>query len=196
MDYSLPNRQGYLKLTSGQENASLLSATGCGAHWRIVDLWTDNGLPFWVDIRWSAGGAAGQRALVSVARASRVSIYARDVFVRASNLGDDVNEVRVSVADSESALPTQNVYEVTFDATQGAGEVEIEIPPYASSARVELSEPANAATALLRVYDGGSALRHELAVADQPFHGLRLGAARSITVEDGATGRVVFDLQL
>lgn len=196
MDFSLPNRQGYAKLTAGQERAVLLSAAGCGAHWRVVDLWTDSSRPFEVEIQWSAGGAGGQTARVSVSRAARVALFTRDLFVWATNLAQDTNEVRVSVADSDGSVRTENSYEVDFDATQGGGEVEVSIPPYSALCRVELADASYATTAMIRVYDGSDQLRSELVVADQPSAGLRLGAAKTLTVEDGAVGRVVFALQL
>src|SRR5690349_16408249 len=77
----------------------LLQAEAERDTWRLVELWSLSGLPFDVELQWSAGSGAGASALVTVSRAARVSIFARSLRVSASNPTATTNRVAVTVAD-------------------------------------------------------------------------------------------------
>ena len=194
LDYSLPRRWSAEKLSADQR-LLLFRAAGCGAHWRVLDLWSDTDLPFEVEIGWSAGGGAGQRALVTIARACRVVVYARDLTIWATNLTNTDNAVSVSVTDSETMVQTSNVYEVQTEAPQAGGEVTCTVPPYARRFRLELADNSLLSTATIRLYDGSSTLRAEIPGSEQG-DGVLVGGARSITLEDAGVARLVFELQL
>lgn len=193
-DYSLANRSAIESLTASQRKL-VLAAIGCGAHWRVLDLWSDTSLPYEVEIHWSGGGGAGQRALITVARAVRVALYARDVRIWATNLSDAANVVAVTIADSDSAMVTQNIYESLINAPQGDAEVEVLIPPYARRLRVELADSSILSTTIIRLYDGTNTLMSEVAGADQR-DGVLVGGARRLTLQDAGVGRVVFELMV
>ena len=60
--------------------------------WSSCSAWAER--PFEAELSWSAGSGTGARALLTVARASRVSVYARSLQLRARNLGPERNRRR------------------------------------------------------------------------------------------------------
>ena len=71
----------------------LLNAEAPGADWRIVEAFSRSGLPFELSLAWSSGGGAGARAHITVARAARVCVFARNLRIEAGNLADAINDV-------------------------------------------------------------------------------------------------------
>lgn len=193
-DYSLANRSEIAPLEASQRKL-MIASVGCGAHWRVLDLWSETDRPFEVEIHWSGGGGAGQRARITVARAVRVALYARDVRIWATNLSSSANTAAVTIADSDSAMITANVYEILIEAPQGGDEVEVLIPPYARRLRVELSDSSILSTTIIRLYDGTNTPMSEVSGADQR-DGVLVGGARRLTVQDAGVGRVVFELMV
>jgi hypothetical protein len=163
--------------------------------WRIVELFSTDGAPFEVELSWSSGSGAGASARLTIARAGRVSVFARALRVRAANLSDAENRVGVTVADGQAA--TRNVLEVTGElgenATQG-----LEVPAFAHSVTLELADHALLAGASLRVLDGQGTLRSTTAADEQSSGGVPIGGASKVEIQAAAACayRAIFHLAL
>ena len=147
--------------------------------WRIVELSSRDSAPFEVDLRWSAGAGSGATVRVTVARACRISVFARTLRIRAANLSSTENRVGVTVADGFAA--TDNVYEVRGELEENAAQA-LAVPPFARSVRVELSDASLLSTAEVRILDGEGALRSATPLDKQPPDGVRLGGAGKVEV--------------
>ncbi len=174
----------------------LLNAEAPGADWRIVEAFSRSGLPFELSLAWSSGGGAGAKAHITVARAARVCVFARNLRIEAGNLADATNRVGVTVADAYAV--TENQWEVTGQLADQGTTAEIEVPAFARRVRLELADPAQLPTTTLRLYDGQNTLRAAIPGDKQPPVGVPVGGARTVEIAaGGATAwRAVFTLSL
>lgn len=174
----------------------LLSAEAELDTWRIVEVFSRTGLPFSVDLSWSSGSGSGAQALVTVSRSARICIHARSIKLVASNLANLVNRVGVTVSDAYAV--TENQWEVDDAAADQGVELEVPLPPFARTVRVDVADPALLPGTVLRLYDGVDTLRCAVAGDAQPPGGVPLGGARRFTVAFAAptTWRAVFTLCL
>ena len=175
---------------------SVLGADTSEATWRIVEAFSVDGLPFELNLSWTAGAGAGAKATVTACRSVRVCVFARALQVTAANLADASNRVGLTVADGFAV--TANQTEVTGDMPNSEGDVEI--PPFALRFRFEMADPSYLATTEIRLYDGASIVRSLFMADTQPDGGVPLGGARRLTLNNpSATSvefRVVFYLAL
>lgn len=170
----------------------LLDAESGLACWRVVEVVGEH--PLELELAWSAGSGSGARAQLTVSRSARVSVFARNLSVRAGNLAPEPNRVSVTVADGQAV--TRGVYEVTGD---GSGQDQpVAIPPFAERVRLEVSDPAQLATSVLLVQDAQGALRSTVPADRQPPEGVSLGGAGEILVRAPleTAWRVLFTLCL
>jgi len=175
---------------------SLLDADSPAAAWRVVEAFSRTGLPFEIALSWSSGGGTGAEARVTVARATRVCVFARSLRVRAGNLADAVNRVGVTVSDAYAS--TENQWEAVGEILDQGPAAPVEVPAFARRVRVELSDPTKLSTTSLRVLDGRGVLRPVVPADEQPPEGVPVGGARTLEIEaSGATAwRAVFTLSL
>lgn len=173
----------------------LLSAEADGAAWRLLDLFSRDGAPFEVDLAWSAGSGTGASAQLTVARATRVAVYARALTVRVANLGSAVNRVGVTAADGFAL--SRNVFEFRGFGDAGTP-AEIPIPAFAEGVRVDLADASLLALARIRLLDGSGAVRADVPADNQPAGGVPIGGAASLRVTTTAATllRAVFTLSL
>jgi hypothetical protein len=182
-----------LDVNAGPKPVALLVGEADRDTWRIVELFSGSGLPFDAELRWSAGSGAGAEAWVTVARAARVSVFARSVRVTATNLADKVNRVGVTVADGFAT--TRNHWE--HRALHSAGFLSrIPVPPFADVVRVDLADVALSPLAAVRVLDGVGALLATYPAPLQPPGGIPVGGASALELELAAnvSFRAVFHL--
>jgi hypothetical protein len=165
--------------------------------WRIVEVSSQDGKPFDIELLWSAANGSGANALITVPHATRVCVFARTVQVRVKNLDRDENAVGVTVADGYAE--TRNQYEVRAtgaideELDEGEGTVSIPIPPFAQTAWVEPSEAG--AEGLIMTIDGDGRRRGSTRVEKQPDGGVPVGGARELRTWLGPMPfRVVFRL--
>lgn len=173
----------------------LLTAEAERDTWRIVEAFSGSGLPFDLELQWSAGSGTGARAQITVARSTRISVFARSVRIAATNLTDQPNRAGVTVADGFA--PTHNQWEHRADHASGVFSV-VPVPPFAETLRVDLADPLLAALATLRVLDGLGVLRAAYRLSDQPPAGIPVGGASALALDlavDTAF-RAVFHLSL
>ena len=159
-------------------------------------MFSRSGLPFEVELGWSAGGGSGAGATVTVARSARICVFARSLRVRAGNLADATNRVGITVADAYAV--TENQWEHTATSPDQGVQLDVPVPPFARFVRVELADPSGLPATTLRVYDGLGTLRATVAGDKQPPAGVPVGGARRFSVTSGSVGawRAVFTLSL
>ena len=160
--------------------ADLLSAEACLGTWRIVEVVSASGGPFELRLSWSAGDGMGQEAKLTVARGTRLSIFASSLKLRAANLWSKDN--RISVMVSDGYCVSENHYEVRGVGTIAAATA-VEIPPYARTVRVDVSPASGLVSTTLSLADGLGTVRAEVLGDEQPAGGLPLAGAGSLTVE-------------
>jgi hypothetical protein len=163
--------------------------------WRIIEAFSGSGLPFDLELAWSAGSGAGAQAQITVARSTRVSVFARSVRIAATNLADKVNRVGVTVADGFAA--TRNRWEHRGHHVASATTV-IPIPPFADTVLVDLADPVLLPQATVFVVDGIGVLRAAYPVDLQPPDGIPVGGAAVVELQVPADVdyRAVFHLSL
>lgn len=172
----------------------LLQGEAQEAAWRLVDVGSFDGRPFQVQLTWEAGAGSGPTVDISVARATRVCIFARNVRVRATNLVNGAtNKIWCTVADADGPVDTTNFLEVRGAA---GDDVAVAIPTYAELARLDVEDPAAASNALLELVDGVGTVRAAVYADQQPSDGVPVGAAAAMRVTSAVPWRVVFSLHL
>jgi hypothetical protein len=176
---------------------AVLDADAEAESWRIVEAYSLDAAPFELEVSWSAGAGAGSKARITLARAGRISVFARGLRVRAANLSGSKNRVGVNVADGFA--PSRNVWEVRGSAQGGDnGTVEVEIPPFAEDLTLEAADPDLLPSMEVRLYDGLGTLRAKYAGDAQLQTGIDVGGAGKVEVvsPSAADFRVVFHLSL
>ena len=179
---------------SGPKPIELLVGEAERAVWRILELFSA-GLPFEVELSWSAGSGAGASAMVTVARAARVSVFARSVRIVASNLCDKPNRVGVTVSDGFAT--THNQWEHRADHVSTTPS-RISIPPFAQTVRLDLADPALSPLATVRVLSGLGSVVAAYPVLQQPQPGIPVGGASALELALAAdvAFRAVYHLSL
>ena len=173
----------------------LLTAEAQRDTWRIVEAFSGSGLPFDLELQWSAGSGTGARALVTVARSTRISLFARSVRISATNLTAEPNRAGVTVADGFA--PTRNQWEHRAAHVSGVPSP-IPTPPFAETVRVDLADPSLSPLATVRILDGLGTLRATYPLLDQPAGGISVGGASALELDLAAdiAFRAVFHLSL
>lgn len=198
-DFPVRNGRGTLPARSvGADLAYQIVGSGeaCEDAWRIVEVWSRSALPFAVRLRWTAGQSAGDEALVTVSRATRICVCASTVQVEAANLADVSNDVQLALVDGYH--PTSNQWEQAGAAQNGVAQ-DISLPPFADRARLELSDPSLLPSTTLSVTNGFNLTAGVTQGDAQPDAGIPVGGARrlQLNVSGGAPQfRIVFTLRL
>lgn len=192
----LPARLQLAAVTLPGKPVELLNAEAEADTWRIVEVFSRTGLPFEVGLSWSSGTGSGAGAQVTVARATRICVFARSLRITATNLAKKLNRVGVTVADGFT--PSRNTWEVP--AVIGAGSTfEAEVPPFADSLGLDLADLAAVVTTQIRVHDALGDVRASYNAAFQPPNGVPVGGASKVevtTTHPGTLARLVFHLSL
>lgn len=175
---------------------SVLDTDSQADAWRIVEAFSLDGAPFELEIAWSCGAGSGAKAKFTVARATRVAIFARGLRIRAANLSSTRNRVGVNVADGFA--PARNVFEVRNTTLDQNQETSVEIPAFAESFIVELADPLSLSSIEVRLYDGQDVLRAKYAGDIQLATSISVGGAGRVAVASPTCidFRVVFQLSL
>lgn len=165
--------------------------------WRVVDLFSEDARRPWrAELRWGAGGAQGQLALISIARATRVCVFASSLTVRAQNWSTSKHHVSVAVADGFDPSRNQLEYQ---DAVDAGFPVELDIPPFADRLHVEVADRTLAGTTEIRQFDAAGTEFGRCLVSDiYGGPGLPCGHLAYVQiVSSGATAfRAIFTLRL
>lgn len=160
----------------------LLEADACDGRtygaWRVLELYAETG-PFEVQLVWTAGSGAGQSAFVTVARNTRVSLFAKTLRVYAANLDATAQVVGVMVADGY--CQAENFFEQRGMGADGGTDT-FKVPPFSKRALLEAADPTTLATFAVAVRDGAAALRGKWVGNGQPGGGMPMGAAKTLEI--------------
>jgi len=172
---------------------TLVAEAGLGA-WRIIEVMSGNAGPFELHLSWSSGDGAGQELRLTVARGTRLSLYAASLKIRAANLAPRDNRVTVTVSDGYCV--SDNVYELRLE---GTGEVQtVDLPPFARAVRLDVASSEVLPACRLKLLDGSGVARAEVLGDAQPEGGLLLGGAGGlrVIVPSKVSFRLIFTLSL
>lgn len=160
------------------------------AAWRTILVYSDGG-PFDVELKWSAGGAAGFSAVATLSRGGQLAVFARSLGVRARNRWSSAQKITVGVADGQAASDNAYEYDVEFGDTT---EQEFAVPAFARSVSIGTDGNANAIT--VRHYINTTV--KETYTADLRRDGSYLGGTTKVTVTapNGQAYRVIFHLTI
>jgi len=165
------------------------------ARWRIIELTSDQTLPWLCLMEWTAGDGAGMKVVVNVPHGStRVCLFARTLRFKAQNLSNLQNRVRFTVADGHDG--TRNEFEID-GPTQAETSIGSLFPPYTDKVRLELADPAAYGTSFIRFYDGLAAptLVSTVMANAQPSYGTPVGQGADIRVKADSAWRLIFYLR-
>jgi len=157
----------------------LLNAESDGAAWRLIEAFSERGLPFELALRWSGGSGTGASGKLTIANASRVCIFARSLTLSAANLANTPNRVGVTVADGFA--PTANVWEYRASC-DGHTPIQLPVPPFALSFQVHLAKRGTLPRSVISLFDGTGALSSQYSGAAQAASGIPVGGAARIEV--------------
>ena len=188
-------RSTSLRLPADGSLVELLRGEDRGSAWRVVDLYGD--APFEAKLRWTAAAGLGPEVLLTVARGTRICVFARSVSVEARSLVERDVAAGVNIGDSSDATPTRNVLEVfgqlveELDAVQP---VTVPVASFAQTVRLDGEEPS----LVLELLNAGGDVLAKATLAGQPPQGLPLGSAADVRVnaESASPFRLVFGLAL
>lgn len=165
--------------------------------WRVVDLFSEDArLPWRAELVWGAGGAQGQLAWVSVARATHVCVFASSLRVRAQNWSLRKHTVSAAVADGFDPTRNQLEYQEAVDA---GFPVKLSIPPFADRLHVEVANRTLAGTTEVRQFDTAGTEWGRCLISDlYGGPGLPCGHLSHVeVVSTGATAlRAIFTLRI
>jgi hypothetical protein len=180
-------------LKLGAKPVELLRGEASCDTWRIVEAF--GALPFDLELAWSSGTGAGAGAKVTVARAARVSIYARSLHLVALNLADKANRVGVNVADGFAATRNRWEHRGRHLASQTSL---IPVPPFADTVQVSLADPYLWLLSTVYVHDALGQLRAGYPIDVQFDGGIPIGGATAfeLVVPADVDYRAVFHLSL
>jgi hypothetical protein len=190
----LSRRSGTAKLsastvagTAGAED-EVLTAQSLGpgdGDWRIIDLWSDEGIPWEARVVWSGGGGALRTAFLDVPNSVRLCVHATMLQVFGSNLSTSTNiQGRAAIADGQT--DTENQRTVRGDTSQviggGVSTRDVKPPPWAKFVRLELSDSTLLGTAFVELQDANGTTRGRYAGNAQPQPGAPIGDAANVHI--------------
>ena len=185
--------------TGAEVEVLTAQAVGGGdAAWRIVDLWSDAGLPWTARVVWLGGGGATRSVTLDVPNATRVCVPASMVQVFGSNLSNTVN-IAANAAIADGQCDTTNQLTVRGSVNGQGLSVPVTPPAWASLARLELSDSTLLGSAFLEMVDAANVVRGRIPASQQVPPGVPLGDAASVRAVLPAgtfAWRIVFQLHL
>lgn len=182
---------------------AIIAPEASEAAWRIVELTSNTGRAFGVELRWSGGGGPGPKVLVSAARSVRICVFARSLAIRVANRSTavGVNEVAVTIADGFCV--TDNVCEIdgvgVSDPQTGLVTPQtVSIPSFAKRLHVDVGDAAQASNSYVLLLDGAGVARMKRYFPNIPDAGLLVAEANTVqvAVPQGVQWRAVYQLAL
>lgn len=167
---------------------NLYNASAANASWRVIDLYSQDGLPFGARVSWGYAGAALAGVRIDVPGARRITVFGSAVKIDVRNLVAAPNNVRSLCAACDGPLPTLNTFSQRLVAPAGVVQP---IPGFASHVSILTADPAVTADVVAR-----SATGLTLGTwrgSDLPRR--PLGAAYDLLVTSATDVHLVFELQ-
>ena len=147
--------------------------------WRLVEFFSVDLRPFEVRLSWTGAHSASQYAQLTITRGTRICVWARSLVIDIANLSGSINKVSVSIGDTQAFTPSRNRYELRGTLSTSVAR-SLSIPPWATSLRVDTSNPTAMPNFTIRLIDGNSNLMAALLGNAQPGEGVPLGGAERV----------------
>lgn len=181
------HRSERVLLPADGRRCSVLNLDGQSrSEWRIVETYSESLSPFELELQWSNGTGINPTTQVTVPGSTRLCILARSVSISARNLSISANPVSAHIADG--CIGTSNIW-VYLGSCDGSTPVQLPIPPYAQSVRVELEVPGLRSTTTLEARYGADTLYALCSLLEQPSAGVMLGGCTRLVLNATATTR-------
>ena len=176
----------------------LAGATADWTEWRLLELWSDQGLPWEATVEWSGSQATGQIATFTVPGSARFCCAATSIKrIKAVNLTAKAHIVRVAVGSVDSTITCRNHRMYPIAAGGGiAGFVDIEIPPYGERLYVTPSDPLAFATTTVDLFDPLGALIASYTLTQQPAAGQPVTGCTVARIHPPVGVRCIADIAL
>lgn len=176
----------------------LAGATGFHTSWRVVELWSDDDLPWEAFLSWTGAQGGGQHALLTVPGSTRVCIAAKGINrIEATNLSDKKNIVRVAVATVDSTIFCRNHHTKSMVGAgiAGGGPFDLTPPPYVERLLITPSSLLAGGT-VVELFDALGNLCGTYTLASQPSAGQTMIGIAKVTVSAIAGVRYFCDFNL
>jgi hypothetical protein len=147
--------------------------------WRLVEFFSVDLRPFEVRLSWTGAHSASQYAQLTITRGTRICVWARSLVIDLANLSGSVNKVAIAIGDTQAFTPSRNRYELRGTLSTSVAR-SLSIPPWATSLRVDTSNPTAMPNFTIRLIDGNSNLMAALLGNAQPGEGVPLGGAEKV----------------
>lgn len=142
------------------------------SEWRVIETYSESMYPYELELQWSSGTGVGPVTRLTVPGSARICILARSCTISARNLHNADNPVTAHVADG--CIGTANVW-VHLGSCEVGIPVQLPIPSFAQSVRIELESPTLRSSAMLEAKYGTGTSFAVCSVLEQPPAGLLLG---------------------
>jgi len=165
-----------------EQHVLLAGATSNVTAWRLVELFSDKGLPWEADISWTGATATGARAQITVSGGSaRFCMAAMAVqSIAARNRSNEAQMVRVSVASLPGPVTCYNQF-LDVSVMPGGG-LSLSPPPYATKVFIVPQAQADIAATTVELYDGNQLLVGQYLLAQQPAGGEPIVGIRTVKI--------------
>lgn len=176
----------------------LAGAQADWTEWRLLELWTDQGLPWEATVEWAGAQAAGQRVTITVPGAARLCIAATSIKrVACTNLVPFPQTARVAVGSVDSTITCRNHRMFTVESGGGlAGFVDLDVPAYGERLYVTPSDPAAFATTLVDLFDPTGTIIASYNLTQQPSTGQPVVGCTTARIHPPAGVRCIADFAL
>lgn len=183
---------------SGGVAAVLLAgATANTTGWRLLEIYSQQALPFQVEIIWTGAGGGGQRALLTTGGGSLRFCFAGKGIekIAVTNRADTRQAILATVATLPGPVTTSNHFMVS-EVAQGVAGFDVTPPPYADRVKILAMSAVIAAATLIELFDGLNNLTGAYLLNTQPANGESVSGVRRIRVSGVAAARYAVDFAL
>lgn len=174
----------------------LNSAMANSTAWRVLEVWSDEGLPFEVLLLWTGANAGGQRARFTVGGGSaRFCFAGRGITgVNVTNRASVRQFVKAAVASTPGPITTYNHFQQSV-IYQG-GQLTIQPPPYSDRVKILATSAADAAATTVSLLDGALNVVGSYLLSAQPSNGEAVSGIRELSIVGVVGARYSVDFAL
>lgn len=184
------------------EEKDVLVAVQCNENgrntskWRTIDLYSNEDLPWEAEVGWTGGMAGKRKAFITVARTTRVSVFASSLAVKGKSLSSLPVTAWAAIADGST--DNENEYSVRGEFIAATHTATLPVPPFAKYVRLELDTESEYPLSSIALIDGWGVTRNTTRGDRQPAPGLPVGDSQSVTITttNSVKWRVTFILNL
>lgn len=182
---------------TGISAVMLAGATANVTGWRLLEVYSQQGLPIQVEIGWTGAQGGGQRALLTTGGGSLRFCFAGKAItkIEVTNRSDVRQAVLATVATLPGPVTTSNHY-MTSEVSPGVAGFDVTPPPYADRVKILATSALIAAATLIELFDGLNQLTGAYLLNTQPANGESVSGVRRVRVSGVAGARYSIDFAL